>query len=156
MKLYHASDCKVETPDTSHSREQLDFGKGFYLTSMREQAVNYGARFTRRKKDALLNSYEFIENLSEYKVKVFPAYDEEWLDFVSANRNGTPVEYFDLIIGGIANDKVVRTLEFYWNGDYDREKTLGLLKYERPNIQYCIRSGKMLKECLTFLECIKL
>ena len=41
MKLYHSSTVKVESPDLDHSRDYLDFGKGFYLTSLREQAVLY-------------------------------------------------------------------------------------------------------------------
>lgn len=40
MKLYHASDTVIEKPDVYHSREHLDFGKGFYLTSIHIQAEN--------------------------------------------------------------------------------------------------------------------
>ena len=31
MKLYHSSNVSVEIPDIVHSRDYLDFGKGFYL-----------------------------------------------------------------------------------------------------------------------------
>lgn len=41
MKLYHSSNLSVKQPDTVHSRDYLDFGKGFYLTSIYEQAVKY-------------------------------------------------------------------------------------------------------------------
>ena len=34
MKLYHSSNVIVEQPDTQHSRQYLDFGRGFYLTSL--------------------------------------------------------------------------------------------------------------------------
>lgn len=57
MKLYHSSNTAVEHPDTIHSRYYLDFGKGFYLTTMQEQAVKYGQRFIRRNQNAWLNSY---------------------------------------------------------------------------------------------------
>lgn len=40
MKVYHASSVIVENPDTIHSREYLDFGQGFYITTIREQAEN--------------------------------------------------------------------------------------------------------------------
>lgn len=36
-------------------------------------------------------------------------------------------------------------------GEISKEKALGLLQYEEPNIQYCIRSGRMLWECLTYI-----
>lgn len=38
MRLYHSSDVSVAKPDTCHSRDYLDFGKVFYLTSIHEQA----------------------------------------------------------------------------------------------------------------------
>ena len=41
MKVYHASSVIVENPDTIHSREYLDFGQGFYITTIREQAEKY-------------------------------------------------------------------------------------------------------------------
>lgn len=55
---------------------------------------------------------------------------------------------YDMVIGGIANDKVIRTLDRYFAGEISAEYALGLLKYEKPNIQYCIRSQKMLDECV--------
>lgn len=58
MKLFHSSNIIVEHPDISYSREFLDFGKGFYMTSLEEQAVSYGNRFIRREVDAWLNVYE--------------------------------------------------------------------------------------------------
>ena len=32
MKVYHSSYMIVDKPDVLHSREALDFGKGFYVT----------------------------------------------------------------------------------------------------------------------------
>ena len=55
MRLYHASTLCIEKPDVVHSRDKLDFGRGFYLTTMREQAVRYAERFTRRGKEAFIN-----------------------------------------------------------------------------------------------------
>lgn len=40
MKLYHTSNIEVIKPRIECSRNYLDFGKGFYLTSLREQALN--------------------------------------------------------------------------------------------------------------------
>lgn len=45
MKLYHSSTVAVANPDTVHSRDYLDFGKGFYLTSIYDQAIKYAQRF---------------------------------------------------------------------------------------------------------------
>jgi len=156
MKLYHSSALAVRRPDTIHSRPYLDFGKGFYLTSIYEQAVKYGQRFIRRNKSAWLNIYEFEIELSEWKVLSFNSYDKAWLDFVSKCRVGKDDTEYDLIIGGIANDKVIQTLDRYFAGELSENEALGFLKYEKPNIQYCVRSQTMIDKCLTYIESIRL
>ncbi len=156
MKLYHSSDVSVENPDIIHSRDFLDFGKGFYLTSIHEQAVRYAQRFIRRQRTAWLNAYEFELEPSEWKILTFTSYNKDWLRFVANCRAGKDETDFDLVIGGIANDRVIRTLDRYLEGELSENETLGLLKYERPNIQYCIRSQKMLDECLKHIESNKL
>lgn len=156
MKLYHSSNVSVVTPDVMYSRDYLDFGKGFYLTSIREQAVRYAQRFIRRQREAWINAYEFKFDPLEWKILEFNSYDKDWLKFVANCRAGKDVYDFDLIIGGIANDKVIQTLDRYFEGELSENETLGILKYERPNIQYCIRSQKMLDNCLEHIESIQL
>lgn len=156
MKLYHSSTVSVNRPDTIHSREFLDFGKGFYLTSLYDQAVKYAQRFIRRNREAWLNAYEFECELSEWKVLRFDSYDKEWLKFVANCRAGKDYTDYDIVIGGIANDRVIQTLDRYFEGEISENETLGLLKYERPNIQYCIRSQQMLDSCLKHIESTKL
>lgn len=152
MRLYHSSNLAVEHPDTVYSRDYLDFGKGFYLTSLYDQAVKYAQRFIRRQQAAWLNIYEFDFNPTEWNVLEFGSYDRAWLNFVSKCRAGEDNSDYDIVIGGIANDKVIQTLDRYFEGELSEDETLGLLKYERPNNQYCIRSQKMLDECLNHIE----
>lgn len=152
MILYHSSSVEVKEPDTAHSRLYLDFGKGFYLTSIHEQAVRYAERFLRRGRTAWLNTYELDDNLDGWKILHLESYDKEWLDFVSDCRAGNDMSDYDMVVGGIANDRVILTLDRYFQGELTQEQALGLLKYEKPNIQYCIRSEQMLKQCLTFIS----
>lgn len=156
MKLYHSSTISVERPDTVHSREFLDFGKGFYLTSIYNQAIRYAQRYLNRNKDAWINTYDFTFVLSEWKVCQFDSYDKEWLNFVANCRTGNDNTDFDIVIGGIANDKVILTLDRYFEGELSEDQTLGLLKYEKPNIQYCIRSQRMLDQCLKHITSVQL
>lgn len=106
MRLYHSSTVIVEKPDIVHSRDYLDFGRGFYLTSLQDQAVRYAERFIRRQKEAWLNVYELKDNLSDWNVLYFERYDKVWLDFVAACRSGQPTEDYDMVVGGIANDRL--------------------------------------------------
>lgn len=150
MEVYHASTTVVEHPDVAHSRAFLDFGPGFYVTTMIDQAQKYGTRFTRRGKKAILNIYELADNLDQWKVAEFKNYDEAWLDFITECRAGRIVGNYDIVIGGIANDKVFRTVDLYFAGYISKDECLNRLIYEKPNNQICIRSQFALNECITF------
>ena len=152
MILYHTSTLRIEKPDLSRTRPYLDFGLGFYLTSIEEQAFKYGDRFLRRGEPAVMNTYELDDNLTGFSRKVFEAYDAEWLDFVSACRKGLDHEVYDLIEGGIANDKVFNTVDLYLAGIYTREQAYDQLRFKAPNYQICITSQKLVDEHLHFLK----
>jgi len=157
MRLFHASLICIEHPDVLHSRDKLDFGRGFYLTSIREQAVRYAERFTRRGKEAYINEYELDEETPGFVIKSFPHYDEDWLDYVTLCRKGQQPEHpFDAISGGVANDKVFNTVDLYFAGIITKEEALGRLKYEKPNHQLCILNGQMLDRHLHFLKAEKI
>ncbi|MBE6319318.1 MAG: DUF3990 domain-containing protein [Bacteroidales bacterium] len=152
MIVYHASPFIIEKPDVNHSRENLDFGKGFYLTTLHDQAVKYAQRFKLRGKEAFVNKYELCDDFNSLEVKRFLSYDEEWLDFVSACRRNADSSTFDIVIGGIANDKVFRTIDLYFSGDMNKDEALQKLKFEQPNNQLCIRSQNAINKCLKFLD----
>lgn len=38
MIVYHGSTPKIEKPDVTYSKLNLDFGKGFYVTTIKNQA----------------------------------------------------------------------------------------------------------------------
>lgn len=156
MILYHASTSVIKYPDIIHSRERLDFGKGFYLTTIREQAEKYAERFLRRGQESYINIYEIRGDLSGFSQKEFPAYDEEWLDYVLNCRQGKNIELYDWTAGGIADDKVFNTIDLYFANIINKEEALRRLMYEKPNYQICISNQKLLSECLLFKEAIKL
>ncbi len=152
MLVYHTSDQCFETPDILHSRDALDFGKGFYVTRLSQQAVNYAQRFFKLGNDAFLHTFEYTPS-PELKIKVFDSYDEEWLDFVCNCRKGNDLyRQYDIIEGGVANDKVYRTVDLYMAGIYNKEQALQNLAYEKPNNQMCFISQKAIDSCLKFVE----
>ncbi len=156
MKLYHSSNKFIVQPDISYSRNYLDFGKGFYLTSIEEQAIRYGSRFIRREEEAWINIYELEVEDKDWRILKFNSYDLQWLDFITRCRAGIDNTDYDMIIGGVANDKVIRTIEKYFSGEMSAETAIGLLRFEKPNIQYCIRNQEMLNQCLKHINSKKL
>lgn len=152
MLVYHSSNQLFNNPDTAHSREALDFGKGFYVTKLRDQAEKYASRFLRAGEDAYLHVFDYTPN-AELKVKIFNSYNEEWLDFVCrCRKGGDDYKEFDIIEGGVANDKVFQTVDLYMAGVYNKEQALQNLAYEKPNHQLCFITQKAIDSCLAFVE----
>ena len=126
MIVYHGSSEVVRQPDTLHSYRALDFGKGFYVTTVREQAE----RWARRKADLfggtpVVSRYRMCDDLSQFRVKRFPVDLMEWIEFVCDCRDGKPTyQQYDIIIGPVANDKVFRVVDMYHSGIWDKERAL--------------------------------
>ena len=126
MIVCHGSSEVVRQPDILHSYRALDFGKGFYVTSVRGQAE----RWARRKASlvggrAIVNQYQMDDDMTSLCVKRFPDDLAEWIDFVCNCRDGKPdYQDYDLIIGKVANDKVFRVVDMYHSGIWDKERAL--------------------------------
>ena len=87
------------------------------------------------------------------KIKIFDSYDEEWLNFVCACRKGQDIyKQYDIIEGGVANDKVFQTVDLYMSGIYNKEQALQNLAYEMPNNQLCFITQRAIDKCLKFVE----
>lgn len=152
MIVYHSSSVIVDKPDVFHSREALDFGKGFYVTVLHEQAIKYAERFKFRGRRAYLNVYQLDERWRSENIKVFYTYDGEWLDFIASNRKLKAVHLYDAVEGGVANDKIFRTVELYLAGDISKDEALKQLKFEKPNHQICILNQMIIDKYLKYLR----
>lgn len=81
MTLYHGSFLEIAKPDLFHSRPNVDFGRGFYVTPLHEQAAKWCGKFKRRGKDGIISCYEYDQS-REAKLKTlkFDYYSEECFD----------------------------------------------------------------------------
>ena len=114
--MFHGSTVSVAAPLVGIGRKNLDFGKGFYVTDLKEQAISWASRPLNAGRPQLLNVYEFDKAgvLNEgFRYKQFTAYDMEWLEFVVACREGKDETNYDIVEGGVANDRVVDTVNLY-------------------------------------------
>jgi hypothetical protein len=156
MILYHGSYTAIEKPNLSFSRLRTDFGRGFYLTPLKAQALSWAQRFLRERGAAALSIYEFLPNPgnrlpSEIKVLEFDTHNLEWLDFITACRLGKFVDTeWDLVIGGVANDKVFDTLQLYFDKLIGAEDAIRRLRYNKPNFQYCFKTQSLIDGYLRF------
>lgn len=162
LTVYHGSTCRVEQPLAGVCRPNLDFGVGFYITDFREQATRWAFRMAdiRQESNVWLNVYSLDIDAcrnSSYHYLHFTTYDAHWLDFVVACRQGGTIwQDYDIIEGGIADDRVIRTIDLYIRGDYTRKEALSRLVHQEPNNQICITSQKVIDEHLHFVDAILL
>ena len=156
MILYHGSYTSIEKPDLKFSRLRTDFGKGFYLTPIKEQAINWSLRFRRELGVAVVSSYDFISDPSAklpayVKILEFDTHNLEWLEFIAACRMGLSADSgWDIVIGGVANDKVFNTLQLYFDNLIGADEAIGRLRYNKPNFQYCFKTQAIIDEYLVF------
>lgn len=152
--VYHGGTEEVKTPICKLGRPNLDFGQGFYVTELRNQAVSWALQMAdRRKQPPVLNVY-FLDRdavLSEFRCKIFHAYDEDWLGFIVASRKGENVAAkYDYIEGGVANDRVVDTVNLYMAGLMDLNTALARLSEHQPNNQMCLLNQTIVDKYLIF------
>lgn len=126
MNLYHGSNVEVKQPKLFPNLRALDFGAGFYLTSNINQAIRWAKVVTKRRQSgqAIVNSYQLNQSLlANLNVLHFETANDEWLDFVVANRKGLNLTAnYDLVIGPVANDATLPVIDDYMDGVIPNKK----------------------------------
>lgn len=152
--VYHGGTEIVESPICKFGRKNLDFGQGFYVTDIRKQAVDWALLMAdRRKKEPVLNKYRLNRGaiIAEARTKIFTAYDQDWLELIVASRRGQQMaELYDYIEGGVANDRVVDTVNLYMLGLMDIDTALSRLAQHQPNNQMCLLNQEITDKYLIY------
>ena len=157
MTLYHGSDQEVSLPLAKVGRRNLDFGRGFYVTKLETQALDWAKVVAGRKGRRIVpvvSEYRFDRTRAlkdGVRFKVFDSYDLEWLDYVVDCRRGKKVyKDYDIVEGGVANDNVIDTVEDYEKGVITAEQALGQLAFKKVNHQMCILKQAVIDNYLSF------
>jgi len=145
IRLYHGSSVRFETPLLDKSKDRRDFGRGFYTTTVREQARGWAKTLQSRfGGGAFVCEFE-LNGVESLRVKEFGGLDPEWLEFVRENRMGGGTRHgFDAVKGAVANDKTMRTITMYMDGVYTTEEALNRLRYMSPDDQVSFHTEKAL------------
>lgn len=175
IHVYHGSYTEVVSPELTLCRKGKDFGRGFYVTTDRKQAVRFTKTAIRKAitdgripadtRDGVLN--EYLMNLSETDLSIYEFSDTgpEWLHCVVAHRRENTSreeisvwKQYDIIAGKIANDNTNLVIIAYMDGIYGEvgsaradQIAIGFLEPNNLKDQICFRSQRSL-EALTFLK----
>lgn len=174
MVLYHGSYAEVITPDIGKCRAGKDFGKGFYVTTDKNQAKRFVKNaLLKAKSEGLIPGnryYGFVcayhySEIKQFEVFQFSDMDRSWLHCVVAHRRNRSLPgerkkwmQYDVIGGKIANDFTNAVITTYLNGGYGEvgsesadQIAIGLLEPDKLKDQYCFRTATALKN-LVFLK----
>ena len=157
IQVYHGSNVVVREPLVGIGRENLDFGLGFYVTALTTQAEEWArnkARYYMQAEGSVsLYDFDFDAAVAAFRFHKFEAYDREWLHFIVNNRDGgDDWKQWEIIEGGVANDRVIDTVENYRAGLIDEETALRLLSQHQPNHQMCIVKQEVVDRYLRFTD----
>jgi len=145
MKVYHGSDIRIDMIDLSKSKPGKDFGRGFYVTKLREQAEEMAKRIANwNYSHPVVTEFEFDEYSFEderFKILHFDDYTEEWFDFIMLNRKNRSkkqIHNYDIVEGPVANDDVAQRIYVYIRGQISKKDFLNELKFHKPTHQICL------------------
>lgn len=133
MILYHGSNISIKQIDLNKSKPNKDFGRGFYLSEDETQAQKMAVfKSMQLGGEPVVTGFRFNEeimNASILNIRIFHDYSEAWADFVFSNREGKPVEQYDIVYGPIADDKIGLQIRKLKDGSIDKTEFLNRLKY---------------------------
>ncbi len=159
MKIYHGSLEVIEYPKILDPNRLLDYGKGFYTTTSKQQSEEWVKRRMREQdvNSGYVNVYEFDDSLlQKLKCLLFTEPSKEWAEFVMANRTQKGFSHdYDIVYGPVANDKVYLQFSLYESGAISVETLIRELKTYKLIDQYLFHTEKGLSR-LHFIEAIKI
>jgi hypothetical protein len=156
--VFHGGTDIVKVPICKFGRKNLDFGQGFYVTTVKEQAERWARRKAglRKGKPAIVNCYQMADDFGNLKYKTFPEDLMEWIDFVCKCRDGnTEYKDYDLISGKVANDKVFRVVDLYHTGIWDKERALKEIKVYPNYDQIAFITQRAIDKMLIYDSCFE-
>lgn len=144
--VYHGTCYDFSEIDLDKSKDKRDFGRGFYTTTIQSQAEAWAKNIAMRNN--VTQGYVYIYEISldeSLNIKSFDGLCREWLDFVKLNRTlgGLPHDY-DIVMGPVADDNTMMTVNRYMRGVYNVEEAIDRLAYFKVNDQICLNTIKAL------------
>lgn len=151
MKLYHGTNVDFQQIDIAKSKAYKDFGQGFYLTDIREQAEAWAKKKTELFGGLpILQEYDFDETMltsADLNVLLFDYPTEEWATFIHKNRSRKASFHhdYDIVVGPIADDGVAYLIGRYDEGTLTIAELVRELEYKKLNRQFLFGTDKAIK-----------
>jgi len=156
MFLYHGSNQEITLIDLRICKPYKDFGRGFYLTMLEQQAELMAKRTARIFGGTqYVTIYKFDETVLKNEalsIKTFSEPNIDWALFVLNNRNRDFNDHselnsnqdnkYDIVVGPVANDDIALLFRYFINEHIDVTALVNGMKYRKLNDQYSFHTDR--------------
>lgn len=157
MRLYHGSNIWIDSINLAMCRPYKDFGKGFYLTDIKEQAEKMAIRVSKIYGGVpVINTFEIDDDFRKISGLRIMDFGEqttgEWAKFVMNNRNRAFTNErddlcnkdnkYDIVIGPVADDNMALLFRQYEHEIIDFDTLLKGMVYKKTSSQYSFHTEK--------------
>lgn len=151
MLLYHGSNTNIKSISLAMCRPYKDFGRGFYLTELNDQAMKMAKRVAKiYGEEPIVNTYEIEDDfIGNQKLNIRKFDDqptEDWARFVMNNRSRSFTDYsskecnldnkYDIVVGPVANDDMAMLFRQYQNEIITFENLINGMTFRKTTNQY--------------------
>ena len=158
--VYHGSYTEVRNPDLDKCKAGKDFGKGFYITTDKSQAIKFSRLIAARYNTSygIVNEY-LLSDINDLTYYNFENTDIDWLNCVVGNRRKQfkhlceKWNNYDILSGKVANDDTSTVINAYLLGLYgeigsDNAARIAISNLEPENFknQLCFKTEKAIKK----------
>jgi hypothetical protein len=158
MILYHGSNMKIIEVDLDKCRPFKDFGRGFYLTEMPEQACQMAQRVARLYDGSpVVSKFKLDSKIYDDKTLRILSFEKptrEWALFVMNNRDrdfadvGSALcnqdDKYDMVFGPAPNDDIVQLFRTFRSGLIDVDALQRALEHKQLTNQYSFHTARAL------------
>lgn len=156
MLLYHGSNTDIKSISLAMCRPYKDFGRGFYLTELKNQAMKMAKRVAKiYGGESVVNIYEIKDDfISEmgFNIRKFDQPNEEWARFVMNNRSRSFTDYsskecnldnkYDIVVGPVADDDMTMLFRQYQNEIITFENLINGMTFRKTTNQYSFHTER--------------
>jgi len=154
MIIFHGSNVEINSIKLEKCTPYKDFGQGFYVTTIEEQAERMARRTVRRFGGApIITIYEFNEiELQELNYKEFKNVNNDWAMFILNNRDkdfkdisnelSNQDNKYDVVSGAIANDDIATAFALFRDGIMNLEMLALRLEHKKLSNQYSFHTQR--------------
>lgn len=153
ITVYHGTDCLFQEIDLHKSIGRRDFGTGFYTTTISSQAESWARskKIRNHSDSAYVYVYE-AEIRDGLSVCRYEGLTTEWLEMVKNNRKYGGLQHgYDIMIGPVANDDTMVTVNRFVQGIYTAEEAIRRLRYSKANDQVAFHTEQAVN-CLKLIR----